>query len=97
MLNLFKYFDQKSQTIFIQKCFNNLRQNVTQVAKYIPRGENVSIPPIFILLSSRLIHVYFTIHESFLMILVEIKKVEKSLAYFFQFDLLVKEDLYFKI
>ena len=44
MSNWFKYFDQKNQTIFIRKCFNTHR------AKYVPRGQNVSIPPYCILL-----------------------------------------------
>ena len=33
MLNQFKYFEQKNQKIFIQKCFNTLSP------KYVPGGK----------------------------------------------------------
>ena len=49
MLNLFKYFDQKKSDSFCPKMFHY--QNMTQVAKYVPKGQNVSVPPIGILLT----------------------------------------------
>ena len=38
MLNLFKYFDQKTKTIFIQKSFNTPRSKYDPVGKIFPQG-----------------------------------------------------------
>ena len=38
MLNLFKYFDQKTKTIFTQKSFNTLRSKYDPVGKICPQG-----------------------------------------------------------
>ena len=38
MLNLFKYFDQKTKTIFIQKSFNTPRSKYDPVGKICPQG-----------------------------------------------------------
>ena len=45
MLNLFKYFDRKNQTIFIQKCFNTLRPKYDLGHKiFYPGGKMFQYP-----------------------------------------------------
>ena len=62
MLNLFKYFDQKNQTFLSKNVSITSDQNMTQVAKYVPRGvQNVSIPPIWILITCSYIIFYWLI------------------------------------
>ena len=50
MLNLFKYFDQKTRQFSSKNVSMPSNQNMTRVTKYVPRGQNVSIPAICILL-----------------------------------------------
>ena len=51
----------------------------------------------YLVTSSRLIHTYFTIQGSFLLIYKQELKSGKVISFFFQSNLIVKEDLYFKI
>ena len=50
MLNLFKYFYQKIRQFLSKNVPILSDQNMSKVAKYVPRGQNVSIPPIYTLL-----------------------------------------------
>ena len=78
MLNLFKYFDRKNQTIFIRKCFNTLRPKYDLGHKiFYPGGKMFQYPQlVYYEVMNIFIFTYFFMRFTFAFCCKRIKTTE---------------------